>query len=188
MPERAEQPPVRRAVAEDDAAAFALATLPEPGSAAVDADGGPRATEEPSRGAAAPAPELRRGGGGGGARVEGRDGVGEAGEGRGRGRVIGEGGRAGGTAERGLEAVDDGGGDLHRFARSRRRGSVLRIQISPGPWLSCAVGAAVLVLCRCAPYLRFSGTWLREQVTTDGFAPRDTTQCRGAQNEVSYHR
>jgi hypothetical protein len=111
--ERAEQPPVRRAIAEGDAAAFAFATLPAPERPTVGAEGGPCTTEKPSGGAAAPTPELRRGGGGG-ARVEGRDGVGDAEEVWGGGRGVGKGGGASGHTERGLEAVDDGGGDLQQ--------------------------------------------------------------------------
>lgn len=108
---RAQQPPVGRAVTEGDAAAStAFGLLPAPGAPAVGAEGRLRTAQEPSRGPAAHASELRRDGGG--ARVEGCDGVGDGGEGRG-GSIFYRRGE-GGLAERGLEAVDDSGGDLHR--------------------------------------------------------------------------
>jgi hypothetical protein len=100
QPERAEQPPVGRTATEGNT----IVLLP-PRRPAVGADGGLRAAEEATRGAAAPAEELRRGIG-----VEGGDGVGEGGEGSaGRGGVR----RGGGLANGGLEAVDGSGGDLH---------------------------------------------------------------------------
>jgi hypothetical protein len=65
-----EQPPVGRAVTEGDvAASTAFSLLPAPGAPAVGAEGRPRTAQEPSRGPAAHASELRRDGGG--ARVEG---------------------------------------------------------------------------------------------------------------------
>jgi hypothetical protein len=125
---RAEQPLVGHAVTEGDAAAStAFSLLPAPGAPAVGAEGRPHTAQEPSRGPAAHASELRRHGGG--TRVEGCDGIGDGGEGRG-GCIFYRRGE-GGLTESGLEAVDDSGGDLHRRGGAGR--SVLGIQISPGP-------------------------------------------------------